>query len=139
MTPFLPRGSPLQRTFTNFPSGPVGAALFFLRAVVGSTAIAEAALSLTGNFSAMRCAAAVPAALAGLALLPGLLVPLASALLAAEGALILIFSQAGLLTLLESRMALFEFIVMATVLAVLGPGAASVDARRFGRREIEIA
>jgi uncharacterized membrane protein YphA (DoxX/SURF4 family) len=139
MTPFLPRGSPLQRTFTNFPSGPVGAALFFLRVVVGFTAIAEAALSVAANHSALRCAAAIPAALAGLALLPGLLVPLASALLAAEGAVILLFTHAGSLTLLESRMALFEFIVMASTLAVLGPGAVSLDARRFGRREIEIA
>jgi uncharacterized membrane protein YphA (DoxX/SURF4 family) len=139
MTPFPPRGSPLQRTFTNFPSGPVGAALFFLRVVVGASAIAEAALSVAANHSPIRCAAAIPAALAGLALLPGWLVPLASALLAVEGAAILIFTHAGVLTLLESYMALFEFIVMATTLAVLGPGAASVDARRFGRREVEIA
>lgn len=117
----------------------MGAALFFLRMVVGTSAIAEAALSVAANHSATRCAAAIPAALAGLALLPGLLVPLASALLVAEGAVILIFTHAGLLTLLESRMALFEFIVMATTLAVLGPGAVSVDARRFGRREVEIA
>jgi uncharacterized membrane protein YphA (DoxX/SURF4 family) len=139
MTPPSARSSPLQRTFTNFPSGPVGAALFFLRVVVGTSAIAEAVLSVAANHSAIRCAAAILAALAGLALLPGFLVPLASALLAAQGAAILIFAHTGSLSLLDSCMALFEFIVMATTLAVLGPGALSVDARRFGRREVEIA
>jgi hypothetical protein len=40
--------------------------------------------------------------------------------------------------LLDSRMALFEFVVMAAVVSVLGPGAMSVDSRLFGRREIPI-
>ena len=99
----------------------------------------ETVLSVSAEFSPLRFATAIPAALAGLALLPGLLVPLASALLAAEGVVVLIFAQAGTLALLESRMALFEFIIMAATLAVLGPGATSMDARRFGRREIAIA
>ncbi len=138
MTPLSVRNIPLQRTFTNFPSGPVGAALFFLRVIVGTTAIVEAVLSVAADHSPARIATAIPAALAGIALWPGLLVPLASALLAAEAAAILIFMQPNTLALLESRMALFEFIVMAAMLAVLGPGASSIDARRFGRREIEI-
>jgi hypothetical protein len=35
-------------------------------------------------------------------------------------------------------MALFEFAVMAAVVSVLGPGAISIDARLFGRREVQI-
>jgi hypothetical protein len=35
-------------------------------------------------------------------------------------------------------MALFEFVVMAAAVSVLGPGAISVDSRLFGRREIPI-
>lgn len=138
MEPSAAHSTPLQRTFTNFPSGPVGAVLLLLRVVVGASAIADAVLSVAAHYSAMRLAAAVPAVLAGLALLPGLLVPVASALLAMEGAAILICAQTSALVLLESRMALFEFFVMATALAVLGPGATSIDARRFGRREVEI-
>ncbi|MEJ0087961.1 MAG: hypothetical protein WDO72_20020 [Pseudomonadota bacterium] len=129
----------MQRTFTNFPSGPVGAALFFLRVFVGTSAIAEAVLAIAADHSPWRFVAAIPAALAGLVLLPGLLVPVASALLAAEGVAMLCLARHGALVLFESRMALIEFVVMAATLAVLGAGAMSVDARRFGRREIEIA
>ena len=78
------------------------------------------------------------AALAGFALGLGFLTPLASALLAAEGAAILLFMPGAVLQLLDSRMALFEFVVMAASLAILGPGAASIDARLFGRREVAI-
>jgi len=133
------RMAQLQRTFTNFPSGLVGVALLSLRVIVGTSVITEAVLTVAADYSPMRIAMTIPAALAGLALLPGLLVPLASALLAAEGAALLLFEQSSVLKLLEPRMALFEFIVMAATLAVLGPGAISVDARRFGRREVEIA
>lgn len=138
MTPPCAWTTPLQRTFTSFPSGSVGTALLFLRVVVGAFAIAEAVLSIVANHAPMSIAMAMPALLAGLALLPGLVVPIASALLAAEGAAILIFAQVGVLALLESHIALFEFIVMAATLAVLGPGATSIDARLFGRREVEI-
>jgi len=138
MAPLPARNTPLQRAFTNFPSGPVGAGLLLLRVTIGVSAVAESVISVAAGVSPIRLLTAIPATLAGLALLPGLLVPLASALLAAEGAAILAFTQAGSLALLGSRMALFEFIVMATTLAVLGPGATSIDARRFGRREVEI-
>ena len=50
----------------------------------------------------------------------------------------LLWMQVALLQLLNSRMALFEFVVMAAALAILGPGAASIDARLFGRREVAI-
>ena len=138
MTPHFARNAPLQRAFTSFPSGSAGAALFLLRVAVGTAAIAEAVLSIAAFPSPLRIALAIPTALAGLALLPGLAVPFASMLLAAEGMGILLFSQAGALVLLGSRMALLEFIVMAATLAMLGPGAASIDARLFGRREVEI-
>ena len=40
--------------------------------------------------------------------------------------------------LFNSRMAAFEFVVMSAVLVILGPGAISLDARLFGRREVAI-
>jgi hypothetical protein len=137
MTPFFARHTPLQRTFTNFPSGPAGAALLLLRVAVGTAAIAEAVLSIAARPLPIFIALAIPAALAGLALLPGLMAPLAGALLAAQGAAILGFDRAGVLALLDTRMALAEFIVMSAALAVLGPGATSIDARLYGRREVE--
>jgi hypothetical protein len=37
-----------------------------------------------------------------------------------------------------SDMTAFEFVVMSAVLVILGPDALSVDARLFGRRQVEI-
>jgi hypothetical protein len=138
MTPPCAWNTPLQRTFTSFPTGFVGAALFVLRVVVGLSALVEAALSVALDQSALCLAMAAAAALAGLTLLPGFLTPLAGAMLAAQGAAILVFTNSSVLRLFDSRMALFEFIVMAATLAVLGPGAASIDSRLFGRREVPI-
>jgi len=42
------------------------------------------------------------------------------------------------LLLFDSRMAAFEFVVESAMLILLGPGAISVDARLFGRREVTI-
>ena len=138
MTPPCAWHAPLQRTFTSFPSGAVGAALLVLRAIVGAAAIAEAVLVATADPSALCIAMAALAALAGVALLPGFLTPLAAAILAAQGAALFVLTNGAALRLFESRMALFEFVVMAALLAVLGPGVASVDARLFGRREVSI-
>jgi uncharacterized membrane protein YphA (DoxX/SURF4 family) len=40
--------------------------------------------------------------------------------------------------LFDGKLAAFEMIVMAAAIALLGPGAFSLDARLFGRREIVI-
>jgi uncharacterized membrane protein YphA (DoxX/SURF4 family) len=138
MTPPCAWHSPLQRTFTSFPSGSVGAALLLLRVVVGVSAIVEAALTVANDQSLPCIAMAAPAALAGLTLLPGLLTPLAGAVLAMQGVALLLFTNADMLGLLNSGMALFEFVAMAAVVSVLGPGAMSVDSRLYGRREIPI-
>jgi hypothetical protein len=138
MTPPCAWNTPLQRTFTSFPAGFVGAALLLLRVVVGLSALVEAALSVALDQSALCLAMTAGGVLAGLTLLPGFLTPLAGAMLAAQGVAILAFTNSEVLRLLDSRMALFEFVVMATTLAALGPGAASVDSRLFGRREVAI-
>ena len=130
---------PLQRAFTSFPSGWVAVALLVLRVVVGTSAMVEATLAVSGAHSPLILVTAALAALAGLALVLGLLTPIASALIAAEAATILLCMKVVVLQLLNSRMALFEFVVMAAALAILGPGAASIDARLFGRREVAIS
>jgi hypothetical protein len=130
--------TPLQRTFATFPAGWVGAALLVLRVSVGASAIFEVGLAVIGGHSWLRLAAASVAVPAGLVLIIGLLTPIASALLASGGAAILLGLHAAVLRLLDSRMALFEFVVMAVVVAILGPGATSIDAHLFGRREVTI-
>jgi uncharacterized membrane protein YphA (DoxX/SURF4 family) len=122
----------------SFPAAWVGAALLVLRVVVGASTIIEAALAGTEGHATLSLAVALALAVAGLALVLGYLTPLVSALIAATAAVILLGFDATILHLLASRMALFEFAVMAAVVSVLGPGAISIDARLFGRREVQI-
>ena len=128
----------LQRTFATFPAGWVGAALLLLRVNVGASAIVEAALAVVASPSLLNLAAAAVVVPAGLALIIGLLTPVAGAVLASGAAAILIGHHAAVLRLLASRMALFDFVVMAVVMVILGPGATSIDAHLFGRREVRI-
>jgi hypothetical protein len=138
MLPPPPWSTPLQRTFATFPAGWVGAALLVLRVSVGASAIFEVGFAAMEEHSLRNLAAASVAVPAGLALIVGLLTPVASAVLASGGAAILLGLHAAVLRLLDSRMALFEFVVMAVVVVILGPGAASIDAHFFGRREVTI-
>jgi uncharacterized membrane protein YphA (DoxX/SURF4 family) len=131
--------TPLRRTFSRFPSGWIGGALLLLRVVVGAITIAEAAAFLAGSHSPLTLLTAACAAAGGVALLFGFLTPIVSALIAAEGATLLLSFPAPGLQLLDSRMALFQFVIMAAVLAILGPGSTSVDARLFGLREVAIS
>jgi hypothetical protein len=131
----------LQRTFSGFPAGYPGLALLLLRLVVGGAASSQAWLLITANHGAVSTGVVVAllAFVTGLALIIGLMTPIASVLLAAGGLLLSVDPGIpGHLTLFESGMARLEFIVMSVVLISLGPGASSLDARLYGRREIEV-
>ena len=131
----------MQRTFSSFPSGWAGAALLVLRLIVGASATLEAGLIIARNHAPAHLAmiAAASMAIAGLALIIGFLTPIASGCICLIGAVAMMISiQPAALLLFDSRMAAFEFVVMSAVLAILGPGAISVDARLFGRREVPI-
>ena len=131
----------LQRTFSGFPTGYPGFALLLLRLVVGGGASSQAWLLMIANHGAVNASVVVAllAFVIGLALIIGLMTPIASALLAA-GALFLTVDSSvlGHLSLFESGMARLEFIVMSVALIFLGPGALSLDARLYGRREIDV-
>jgi uncharacterized membrane protein YphA (DoxX/SURF4 family) len=131
----------LQRTFSSFPSGWSGLALLVLRVVVGALAALQAGLIITGSRTIVSLAtlAAVSMAIAGFALIIGFLTPIASVwvCLGQAGITIMCAPSAPRL-LFDSRMAAFEFVVMSAVLVILGPGAISLDARLFGRREVVI-
>ena len=132
----------LQRTFSGFPAGYPGLALLLLRLVVGGAASAQAWILITANHGAVSTSVVVVASLAffaGLALIIGFMTPIASVLLAAGGLLLSVDSSIpGHLALFESGMTRLEFIVMSVVLISLGPGASSLDARLYGRREIQM-
>jgi uncharacterized membrane protein YphA (DoxX/SURF4 family) len=132
----------LQRTFSGFPTGYPGLALLLLRLVVGGAASAEAWMLITANHGAVSVGVIVVASLAfvtGLALLIGFMTPIASVLLGAGGLLLTVdASTVGHLSLFESGLARLEFIAISAALIPLGPGALSLDARLYGRREIEV-
>ena len=131
----------LQRTFSGFPTGYPGVALLLLRLVVGGAASSQAWLLMIANHGAVNISVVVAllAFIIGVALIIGLITPIASVLLAA-GALLLTInsSMLGHLSLFESGMARLEFIVMSVALIFLGPGTVSLDARLYGRREIKV-
>jgi uncharacterized membrane protein YphA (DoxX/SURF4 family) len=131
----------LQRAFSGFPTGYPGLALLLLRLVVGGAASLQAWLLITANHGAVNSSVVVAllAFVVGLALIVGFMTPIASVLLSAGGLLLMVDSSVpGHLLLFESGMARLEFIVMSAALISLGPGALSLDARLYGRREIEV-
>ena len=131
----------LQRTFSGFPTGLPGLALLLLRLVVGGATGSQAWLLIAADHGAANATVVIAllAFVTGLALIIGFMTPIASALLSAGGLLLTVDSSVtGLLLLFESGMACLEFIVMSVALIPLGPGALSLDARLYGRREVNM-
>ena len=131
----------MQRTFSGFPTGWIGVALLVLRVCVGASATIEAGFTIAGSHAAVSVTTVVAGCVVvvGLALSIGFLTPIASALLCLTvTAIMLMRVPSAVWLLFDSSMASFEFVVMSAVLVILGPGAISVDARLFGRREVAI-
>jgi putative oxidoreductase len=121
----------VQRLFSTFPEGWPGAGLLFLRAVA---AIAPLQHGIAGMLMAPRPALInlqLVAAGAALLLLVGLWTPVAGVLMA--------ISELGLI--FSHPIDPWRHILLGALgvaLAMLGPGAWSVDARLFGRKRIHI-
>lgn len=120
----------MQRLFSAFPSGLPSLGLFLLRAAIGVSAVADAVVHLTGHSDAGPgvWVAGVLAIACGFLLIFGFLTPIAGAVLAA---CILTAPFFG-----ERRYAILV-LVTSVAIVLLGPGALSIDARLFGRREIK--
>ena len=130
----------LQRTFSGFPSGCPGFALLLLRFGVGGIGSLQAALLIAATHHVTGLTLAlVLAMVTSLALIIGLLTPIATSILCLGGLAAAIDSgMAGYMPLFASSIARIEFVVMSAALVCLGPGAFSLDARLYGRREIEV-
>jgi uncharacterized membrane protein YphA (DoxX/SURF4 family) len=122
-----------RRSFSAFPDGWPGHGLLLLRLTLGLPLIYWG----TADLAAVRLTAIpqLAAAIAGIFLVFGLFTPLAGAIIAlaqAWMALAPTFANDG-----ERPIRLFLAAGAASI-AMLGPGAWSVDARRFGRKVFEI-
>jgi uncharacterized membrane protein YphA (DoxX/SURF4 family) len=131
----------LHRLFSAFPAGFPGVGLLLLRAVVAAALVGHGVLCLqTSNHWTL--AVTLPFALlllSGVCLLIGFLTPILS-LLACIESLGIAFSWGPLQLMnpFESKLALLPIIAIAAAIALLGPGAFSIDARLFGWKEIVI-
>jgi putative oxidoreductase len=132
---------PLQRLFSTFPSGRPGVALLLLRTALGGIAVSLGALELTGltERTPVVCIVSGLFLLSGAGLIVGFLTPLVS-LLAGVSVLCIAFAwiPGPRLGSLGATLVTLLMIIIAIGIALLGPGAFSVDGHLFGRREIVI-
>lgn len=130
----------LQRLFSNFPGGWPGTSLLLLRGVFGIAVLIEGGFYLgQPNPTPAAWSAGLLALAIGLLLVIGFMTPVAAVLAGLAGiGLALSIIPAATPELWSSQLS--AILGMTIVLAIigLGPGAFSVDARVFGRREIII-
>jgi uncharacterized membrane protein YphA (DoxX/SURF4 family) len=124
-----------------FPSGWPATGLLLLRVMTGAMLATHYALRLGSASPETPAVVACDAVLVvnGVSLTAGFLTPLSS-LITAAGYLWILWSRndVGVSVLIGVQAAFFG-VVNATALAMLGPGALSIDSARFGRREIVIS
>ena len=120
----------MRRLFSTFSSGPPGVGLLLLRLIVGATLIVHY-VQLHNGASLQAITSHVIAALGALLLLAGLWTPAAGAIVVITE-LWIVFSHAS-----DPWVSLM-LAGHGAALALLGPGAWSVDARLYGWKRIEI-
>ena len=118
----------MQRLYSTFPCGLPGAGLVLLRAMV-TIPVIHAGLR-TASLPAPVIAEVVGAG-AAILLLIGLWTPIAGGLLAVAQLALALSHPADPWTHVQLG-------VLGVALAMLGPGGCSVDARLFGRKQIQI-
>jgi len=123
----------LQRLFSTFPEGLPGLGLLFLRLTVAGTILF---LTFFFFFDLVRSTfrgwliGAVSIVFSATMIL-GFLTPVISALIFIGGILFLILSIIEMNSFFTIYLIILSFVII-----LLGPGAYSIDARLFGRREI---
>jgi len=114
-----------------FPNGWPGRALLLLRLVVGSFLIHDGIVGLMAAPQRESIVVHVIATIAGILLLLGLWTPI-------TGALVALTELWVALTGTDHLRSTLLLAAMGIVIAILGPGALSIDARLFGRKRLDI-
>jgi putative oxidoreductase len=121
----------VQRLFSTFPHALPGVGLLLLRLAAGSPLIIDAIHGLLRSNQVTTVAVQLGAIGIGACLIAGVWTPIAGALQVTLE-LWTVLSRTG-----TDRSALLLGAIAASVM-MLGPGAWSVDARRFGRKRIDL-
>jgi putative oxidoreductase len=121
----------LQRLFSTFPTGRPGAGLLLLRFAVGTSLILEKIPAMWIMPQTLAFEAHLALVCLGVCLLCGLWTPVTGSV-AAVIELLITFSAGGV------DVAHILLVILSVSLALLGPGAFSVDAHIFGRKRIDI-
>ena len=131
----------LHRVFPAFPAGLPGVGLLLLRAVVGATLATQGLVCLLSAEPSTALLPLIAALLliSGVFVLLGFLTPTLSPLAGIEClGIALSWFPPQVWIFPESKVAMAQLIAVSAAIALLGPGAFSVDARLFGWKEIVI-
>ena len=118
----------MQRLFSTFPGGVPGAGLVLLRTAAGIPLVYAGLLTASSPDPVIL---EVVTACAAILVLIGLWTPFAGALIAVSELALAISHRAD-------PWMFIHYGVVGAALAMLGPGGCSVDARLFGRKQIQI-
>lgn len=120
----------MQRLFWTFAGGWPGIGLLIQRLTTGALLLYCAAIVLLKTSQSAGVAPAIIGAAAGIMLLLGVWTPLA-------GTLIAIVEAWNVCTHSISPLISVTLAILGATLAMIGPGAWSIDARLFGRKHID--
>ena len=125
----------MQRLFSTFPSGWPGAGLLLLRVFLSIALIYSGVNGVVTSTERIVIAQDLIAAAGGLLLFAGLWTPVAGALVALDEVWIALPFYSSWRDDIWIHVSLA---VLAASVAMLGPGAWSVDARLFGRKRFDV-
>jgi putative oxidoreductase len=122
----------MRQLFSSFPHGAPGIGLLLLRLASGSTSIYQGVTALAGGAPSAPAAFHTLLIFLGILLLAGLWTPVA-------GALVAVATIWEMVSHPSWRPPIASIAIMAAALALIGPGAWSVDAWLYGWKQIKIS